>query len=148
MRGGVGESPKNPGQIGQWDLDWLVGNWKPWAAKLPGDLANKLARVKPLAIFGPNELALAVDAGYNWVADTLDVPDARTRVEAELRRWLDRPVSIRFERTEEPRPTPGRAIANAMRDEGLNEEPIVSKLLKDFEARLVHVEAEEETPPT
>ncbi len=140
-------SPKNPGQTGQWDLEWIAGSWKSWVSKLPQDLASKLARVKPLAIFGPNELVIGVDAGYNWVADTLEGPDPRARVEAELRRWLDRAVTIRFERAEEPRPTPGRAIATAMRDEGLSEEPIVSKLLKDFEARLVHVEAEDDTPP-
>jgi hypothetical protein len=98
-------------------------------------------------------LVIHLAAGYNWVADECDAPDPRARIEKELRKLLDRPVTLRFERAEDagagtnppalspPAQTPRRPGAP-------DAEPVVQKVVQLFEARPVHMEVEEEPEAT
>jgi DNA polymerase-3 subunit gamma/tau len=126
-------------EVPPWDIEAIRAAWPAWAAALDADFASKLTRVLPSAIFGPSQLAIAVDRAYNWVADACDTPEVRTRIEAALARWLQRPVSIRFDRAAEEPEAPSRAARN----DSLRDDPLVRQVVEIFEARPVRVEADD-----
>ncbi|MHC5537814.1 DNA polymerase III subunit gamma/tau [Singulisphaera rosea] len=104
-----------------------------------------LSLVLPSAILGPNILAIGLGPRYNWVAEEYGVPEAREKIEQTLGQLLGRPVRIQFERSSEdshPGATP-EPVAPVRRD-GLADDPMIQKVVELFEARPVHLEAEED----
>jgi len=82
-------------------------------------------------------------------------PDWRARIEKELGKLLDRPVSVRFERSADEGPggddatRPGAPVTPApnvriRRPGDVDGDPMVQKVVQLFEARPVHMEVEEE----
>ena len=122
--------------------------WPDLIKKVGVRIGVPLSRLDPpdLACAAPDLLVIRVGAGYNWVADECDAPEPRARIEKELRKLLDRPVTVRFERSEiqgtvsapetPAAPTPGRPGDP-------NGDPTVQKVAQLFEARLVHLEVDE-----
>ncbi len=93
-----------------------------------------------MAILGPNQLAVGVDRAYNWIADACDTPEARARIEGRLSQWLQRSVSIRFDRPAADPAPPTRTALNFARDEAVKDDPMVRQVVELFEARPVRVE--------
>ena len=116
----------------------------PYAEKLSGYLA----------ISGPNTLVIRVPAGYNLLHETCDSPEARAKIEKTLQSLLQHPVTVRFERTDEdPGISSGesRSVGSAPsaakgRDEILETDSMVRKVVELFEARRLHAEYEDESP--
>jgi DNA polymerase-3 subunit gamma/tau len=143
------------------ELEAVRRAWDDLMKKLGFRLGVPLGRLKdlpgglPIAISGPNLLVIRLGAGYNWVADECDTPEARLRIEQELRKLLDRPVTIRFERSEDEdkdggaSTRPGAPVSPApnltlRRPNHPEADPMVQKVVQLFEARPVHLEVEEE----
>ncbi len=140
-------APAGPDGRPPWDLEAIRAGWARWAEGLDADLSSKLVRVSPTAILGPNQLAVGVDRAYNWVADACDTPETRARIEARLTEWLQRSVSIRFDRpAAEPGP-PSRTALNFARDEAVKDDPMIKQVVELFEARPVRVEVDDGTSP-
>jgi DNA polymerase-3 subunit gamma/tau len=129
------------------ELEAVRNAWPALIKKVGLRLGVPLSRAEPLlAISGPNILAIRLPAGYNEIADVCDTPAARPRIEHVLADLLGRPVTLAFERTVEkppaqPPPSPARK-----RDELLEREPIVQKVVELFEARPLHLEYENDAP--
>jgi len=134
------------------DLDAVRLAWPSLIKKVGMRLGVPLSRAEPfLAISGPNVLAFQLPAGYNAVADECAAPGAKERIEQALHSILGRPVSLQFERSlepsgstesEEPAGPPVRG-----RDEVLEDDPMVRKVVELFEARRLHLEYDD-APPT
>jgi DNA polymerase III subunit gamma/tau len=130
-----------------WEIEAIRTEWSSWTEGLEADLALKLVRVAPSAIFGPNHLAVSVDRAYNWVADACEAPDLRARIEARLAQWLRRQVTVRFDRPPaDPTLLPLRTSTYA-RDESLKDDPMVKQVVDLFEARAVRVDHDDSTSP-
>jgi len=86
------------------ELEAIRRHWPELIKKVGVRIGVPLTRVDPssLALSGPNLLVIRLGPGYNWVADECDAPEPRARIEKELRKLLDRPVTLRFERAEDP----------------------------------------------
>jgi DNA polymerase-3 subunit gamma/tau len=142
------------------DEEMVRRAWPELIRKVGVRLGVPLSRVAPegIAVSGPGLLVIGVGAGYNWVVDECEVPEARGRIEKELGKLLNQAVTVRFTRSEEP----GRADtaapaaenadapAQAVRrpgDVNVNADPMVRKVVQLFEARPVHLEVEDETTP-
>jgi DNA polymerase-3 subunit gamma/tau len=122
-----------------------------------------LSRLNPASfvLAAPDALVIRVAAGYNWVVDECDGAEPRGRIEKELRKLLDQPITVRFERFEEPggeAPGPDRdrgpasnpatsppAAPGARRAGSVEGDPMVQKVVQLFEARPVHMEVEDES---
>ncbi len=141
------EAPEESPASG-WDFERIRREWSAWAATLPPELASKLAHLRPSSLPEPGLLVIEPVAGYNWVADLCEKVDLRGKIEASLRRWLDRPMGYQISKTVEaptpPRPGPRSGLA---RNDVLDNDPIVKQVVELFEARLVRVEVEEDSPP-
>jgi len=131
------------------ELDAVRQVW-PELVKLVGLAIGKgLVLVAPSAISGPNILVIEVPARYNWVADECEAPEARARIEHSLGRLLHRPVSVRFVRTAEAEPHPSHPTVPATdRRDHLAGDPMIQKVVELFEARPLHLEYEEDSPPS
>ncbi len=108
-----------------------------------------LGLVAPSAISAPNLLVIEVPPRYNWVVDECETAEARARIEQALQRLLHRPVSVRFDRSAEagPRESPAQAATPDRRGD-LAGDPMVQKVVELFEARPLHLEYEEDPPPS
>jgi DNA polymerase-3 subunit gamma/tau len=105
-------------------------------------LSTSLGKLQPLAISGPDLLAIEVPAGYNWAADACEGTEARGRIEAALRSVLGRPVTFQLNRPPQAE-APATASAAAERRDEVANEPIVRKLVELFDARVVRIDADE-----
>ena len=139
----VGSEP--PAVAQSWDLGQLAFAWPTWAATLAPEIAGKLTQFQPVAIEEPGLLVIEPPAGYNWLVDALDRPDLRTKVEAALRQWLQRPVELQMRRVAEAKaPSPGRHPGAIAKDDGLRDEPLIQFLVEKFEAKAVRVEVDDD----
>lgn len=104
-----------------------------------------LSQVQPSALEGPDLLVIRLNARYNWVADECGSREALEKIEGTLAQLLSRPVRLKFETsTEEPASAaPPPPSASARRDE-LAGDPMIQKIVELFEARPIHLEAEED----
>jgi hypothetical protein len=100
-----------------------------------------LKRVHPDAYEQPGILVVPIPEGYNWIADSCELPDARQRIEETLREIANQPLSIRFQRPEAPPSTVG-VPAPAIQDD-VGSDPLVARAVELFEARPVHIERDE-----
>ncbi|MCA1685543.1 MAG: DNA polymerase III subunit gamma/tau, partial [Planctomycetia bacterium] len=111
-----------------------------------------LSKVEPfLAISGPNLLAFRLPSGYNAVAAEFDTPASRAKIEQALSALLNRPVTVRFEKGAQgpdlPPPVEGvPAAPPKRREEVLEGDPLVRKVVELFEARLLHPEYDDDPP--
>jgi len=122
----------------------------PEVVKLVGlKIGKGLCLVAPSAISGPNLLVIEVPPRYNWVVDECETAEARARIEHALQSLLHRPVSVRFDRSAEaePRASPAQAATPNRRGD-LAGDPMVQKVVELFEARPLHLEYEEDSPPS
>ena len=62
--------------------------WPELIRKVGVRLGVPLSRVLPTALEPPEVLVVALGAGYNWVADECDTPEARAKIEQALQRLL------------------------------------------------------------
>ena len=130
------------------EVEALVSNWPEFVATLPPDLANKVGKLVPVAIPGPDVLVVEPIAGGNWIVDACESPEVRARFESSLREWLGRAVEIRLQRlVEEAPPPPPSRRRDAARNGGLDDEPLVKLIVERYEARLVRVEFDDDEPP-
>jgi DNA polymerase III subunit gamma/tau len=139
----IDPDPKQSESGPPWEIEAIQAEWPHWTEGLEADLALKLVRVAPSAIFGPNHLAVSVDRAYNWVADACEAPELRARIEARLAQWLRRQVTVRFDRpASDPTLLPLRT-SNFARDEALKDDPMVRQVVDLFEARAVRVDQDD-----
>lgn len=93
---------------------------------------------------------IGVPAGYNLIVERCDTAEARDKIERALQILLNRPVSVRFERSSEEIDSSSEVSANAAptksRDEDLEGDPIVRKVVELFEARRLHTEYDDDPP--
>jgi DNA polymerase-3 subunit gamma/tau len=130
-----------------WEIEAIAAGWPQWAEGLESDLATKLTRMAPAAILGPNQLAVGVDRAYNWVADACEAPETRARIELKLSQWLQRTVSIHFDRPASPESgPPPRNTPSSARDEAVRDDPMVKQVVELFDARPVRVEVDDGEP--
>jgi DNA polymerase-3 subunit gamma/tau len=136
--------------------------WPDLIKKVGVRLGVPLSQLDPAAfvLAPPDVLVIRVGAGYNWVVDECDLSEPRARIEKELRKLLDQPVTVRFDRSEEPggegpddgagsnSGPPASPTAGARRPGNLDGDPIVQKVVQLFEARPVHLEVEDERGST
>jgi DNA polymerase-3 subunit gamma/tau len=127
--------------------------WPELIKKVGVRIGVPMTRLDPssLVVAGPNLLVIRVGVGYNWVADECDAPEPRARIEKELWKLLDRPVTVQFERDESgsagnvpgtTAPAPAPPVPRQPGD--LESEPIVQKVVQLFGARPVNVEVGDE----
>lgn len=94
-------------------------------------------------------MAIGLGPRYNWVAEEYGTPEAREKIEQTLGQLLGRPVRIQFERSsEEAHPAATPEPAAPVRRDGLADDPMIQKVVELFEARPVHLEAEEDLSPS
>jgi DNA polymerase III subunit gamma/tau len=145
----VEEAPRGPEgpPSKEWDFAKVAEEWAGWVSALPQELATKLVHLRPSGLPEPGMLVIEPVSGYNWVADACEKADLRGKIESSLRQWLDRPMGFRFLRPVQPQAPPRQGVRSttASRD-GLDDDPIVKLLVERFEARLVRVEVEEDSP--
>ncbi len=104
-----------------------------------------LSQVQPSAIEPPDVLVIRLSARYNWVAEECGSREATEKIESALHQLLSRRVTLRFEQTaEEEAPVAPVAPSIAVRRDELAGDPMIQKLVELFEARPVHLEAEED----
>ena len=133
--------------VPDWSIETIRAAYPGWIAGLDADFASKLSLVLPTSIFGPNQLVIAIERAYNWVADACDTNEVRPRIEAKLAQWLRRPIQLRFDRpTDEPQ-IPSRTTTALARDEALRDDPMIKQVVALFEARVVRIEVEEDATP-
>jgi DNA polymerase-3 subunit gamma/tau len=146
------------------ELERIRQLWPDLFKKVGVKIGALLSRLDParFVLAPPDVLVIRVGAGYNWIVDECDQPEPRGRIEKELRKLLDQPVTVRFERFEEPggegpdrggasnpgtppSPTPG---SGARRPGNLDGDPMVQKVVQLFDARPVYTEVEDERGST
>jgi len=137
---------EGPPASGPLHLDEVLRAWDALPSRLDARLAQALplGRVRPTAISGPNLLVIPLPEGYNWVADACDRDEGRAKIESALGQLLGRPATIRFEKaaTDADSRAPQ---APPVRPDELAQDPMVQKVSELFEARLVRIEAEDES---
>jgi DNA polymerase-3 subunit gamma/tau len=140
------EPPDSRGDYPPVSLEEIVAAWPKVAEKVGFRLGHGLTQVLPSAILGPNVLVIPVGARYNWIAEDCGTPEAVAQIEQVLRRLFHRPMKIRFERSaEEPTPSPSSTPVSQSRREDLASDPLAQKVEELFEARVVHLEAEDDS---
>ena len=65
------------------------------------------------------------------------------RIEARLAQWLQRSVSIRFDRVAPGPSPPARTALSFARDEAVKDDPMIKQVVELFEARPVRVEVDD-----
>ena len=142
-------APAESGPDGRpvWEIDAIRAGWSSWADGLEADLSTKAVRLVPSAILGPNQLSVAVDRAYNWVADACDAPETKGRIEARLAQWLQRSVSIRIDRVAPGPSPPTRTALSFARDEVVKDDPMVKQVVELFEARPMRIEVDDGSEP-
>jgi len=106
-------------------------------------------QVLPTAISAPGVLVIELAPRYNWIADDCGSPEALERIEKALEEVLERPMSLRFDRTTESTSNAGAPPPAAQtRREEVSEDPMVQKVVELFEARPIHLEVEDDSPQT
>jgi len=131
-----------------WDLDAIAAGWPRWSGSLAPELSTKLGQLRPTAIPSPGILVIEPVPGYNWLIDACERPDLKLKIEAALRRWLGRPVEVRYDRPPETRAqAPPRHPAAIARDDGLADDPLVKLIVERFEAKAVRVEVDDAPAP-
>jgi DNA polymerase-3 subunit gamma/tau len=143
------------------ELERIRQLWPDLIKKVGVRLGVPLSQLDPagFALAPPDVLVIRVGAGYNWIVDECDPSEPRSRIEKELRKLLDQPVTVRFERFEEPdgggpggtgsNPGPTASPTGGARRPGdLDGDPIVQKVVQLFEARPVHLEVDDERGTT
>jgi DNA polymerase III subunit gamma/tau len=134
------------------DLATVRLTWPKLIKKVGMRLGVALANAEQyLAISGPNILAFRLPAGYNGLVEECDTPEARSKIEQALHSLIGRPVSLQFDRAaREAGASLPAATATAApsrgRDDELEGDPIVRKVVELFEARRVHTEYEDDSP--
>jgi DNA polymerase III subunit gamma/tau len=131
------------------ELDAVRSVWNALLKKIGVRLGAPLSQAERfLATSGPNLLVVRLPSGYNGKALECDTPDARARIEQVLQGLLHRPVSLRFERTDDDdigASAPSHAASTSRRRDEVEADPMVRKVVELFEARPLHVEYEDET---
>ena len=134
------------------ELKEVVQVWPALIRKLGTRLGFQLTRAEAfLAISGPTILAIRLPASYNDIAEECDTSQARPRIERALQALLGRPVNIQFERSvgEAKISSPGGSTREPplkSRDDELEGDPMVRKVVELFEARRLHLEYDEDPP--
>jgi DNA polymerase III subunit gamma/tau len=134
------------------DLATVRLTWPKLIKKVGMRLGVALANAEQyLAISGPTILAFRLPAGYNGLVEECDTPEARSKIEQALHSLIGRPVSLQFDRAaREAGASLPAATATAApsrgRDDELEGDPIVRKVVELFEARRVHTEYEDDSP--
>ncbi len=138
-------APESPPALA---LETVLSVWDDLPAKLGPRLGVHLSRVRPSALQPPNLLVIALPAGYNWVADQCDTPEARATVEAGLMALLGKAVRVRFERntTDEAPPAEPVPSPSARAADELTADPWVQQITELFEARRLRIDVEEGGP--
>jgi len=136
------------------EMDAVRRVWLAFIKKIGLRLGFQVTKAEPFAaILEPNILAFRLPPGYNEVAEECDTPEARSKMEQALSILLGRAVRVRFEKA--PQSSPGPATATPVeatpvrrREEALEGDPLVRKVVELFEARLLHPEYDEDPPRT
>jgi len=117
-------------------------------------LGLPLTRFEPfIAISGPSLVAFRLPPGYNGEAEVCRTPEARGKIEKALSALLNRAVTVGFEQAVDgssgPAPLidrPAPAPAPRKREEVLESDPLIRKMVDLFEARLLHSEYDDDPP--
>jgi hypothetical protein len=134
------------------DLDsvlrvWQNGTWLDELNKRVGArIFVHLSQLRPTAVAPPNVVVIGLGAGYNSVADKLDTPEVRTKIEQALQKHLQRPVTVRFERSTADDSAESHTDTASTRLDGLAGDPMVQQVVELFQAQPVQVEFEDDTP--
>ena len=130
------------------ELPATIQVWPDLTKKVGVRLGVPLSQVAPTAVEDPDILVITLPAGYNWVADVCDSPESRSKIEEALHRLLHRPVQVRFVRSAEPdKPVTPAPTRSPSRGEEIAGDPMVQKVVELFEARPIHMEMDEDSPP-
>jgi hypothetical protein len=126
-------------------LTEIVAAWPSWVEAQAAEISTKLSSLAPIALEGPENLVLEPASGYNWVVDLIERSDLRSKIEHSLRRWLERPVSLKFHKSEEAPISPTRRPSTlGSREDRLIDDPLHQLIVERFEAKAVRVEADDE----
>jgi DNA polymerase-3 subunit gamma/tau len=126
-------------------LSQVVEIWPRVVQKVGLGLGKGLSLVVPTAISEPDVLVIGVPPRYNWVVDDCGSPQSQAKIEQALEGLLGRPVTLRFDRaTESTSSEDAPAVAASSRRDEAADDPMVRKVIELFEARPVHLEAEED----
>jgi DNA polymerase III subunit gamma/tau len=129
-----------------WDLGAISAAWPDWASAQGTELASKLVSLCPVGLEGLDILVIEPAAGYNWVVDFLERSDLRSKIEAGLREWFDRRVVYQLRKLEEPsNGSTSRHPSVMVRDNRLNDDPLVKLIVERFEAKQVRVDPDEDS---
>jgi DNA polymerase-3 subunit gamma/tau len=130
-------------------LSQVVEIWPRVVQKVGLGLGKGLSLIVPTAISEPDVLVIGVPPRYNWVVDDCGSPQSQAKIEQALESLLSRPVTLRFERAAESASTEdASAVAAPSRRDEASDDPMVRKVIELFEARPVHLEAEEDLTPS
>lgn len=140
-------SPVSPASLEPLELGRVLEVWPRVVQRLGLGLGKGLSQVAPTSIPEPSLLVIAVSPRYNWVAEDCGTPQALAKIEQVLESELRRPVTLRFEQAAEgdAPESSGVGAGVSSRDE-VSDDPMVRKVVELFEARPVHLEAEEDLP--
>jgi DNA polymerase-3 subunit gamma/tau len=134
------------------DREKLVEVWPNLCKKVGLVIGSRLSQLdaEMIAISGPNLLVIRPPSGYNRIVEECGTPEARARIEKELSRLLERPVTVQFERSPDEGPggagppSAGTPAPPSRRPDAPDGDPMVQKVVQLFEARPVHLEVEDE----
>jgi DNA polymerase-3 subunit gamma/tau len=129
----------------EWDLARISEGWKGWLESQSKELSSRLVYLKPTALPRPDLLVIEPILNYNHVVDACEKSDLQRKIETSLRQWLDRPLTVQFQRhVEAPTTRANRHPEVHARDQGLKDEPLHEQLVELFEARIVKIEVDED----
>ncbi len=123
-------------------LEAVVAIWDVLVDQLGPQLGPRLRNLPPTAIPETNVLAIGVPENYNWAADLCDTSEGRLKIEAQLLGLTGHPLRVRFDRKASTARHGSEALSTTKADPGLVDDPMISKVVELFEARLIRVEAE------
>jgi hypothetical protein len=127
-------------------LEAVIRVWEDLLAEVGATLGYRLGRVRPTGVEAPDRVVVGIPSRYNDLADSLDTPEARGRIDAALASLLGRPARVAFVRGaggEESEPAAAGPSAAERADE-LASDPLVKTVAELFEARKIRVDFEDE----
>lgn len=114
--------------------------WPDLIKKVGANLGWKLSQAMPIGLDGPDVLVIGAKPGYNSVADQCGTDEARKRISDCLQRLLRRPLTVRYQQSNDD--GDGPPAAESRRADQLMDDPMVQKVVELFEARVLHLEYE------
>jgi DNA polymerase-3 subunit gamma/tau len=117
--------------------------WPEVVKKVGAGLGWRLSQVEPTALASPDVLVIAAKPGYNAVADECGTAESLAKIAQAFQRVTHRPVTVKYERSEDEDSTVDTRTVDARRADVLASDPMIQKIVELFEARSLVFEYEE-----